>query len=154
VTPLRQGPLAMPLTVTLLALLWAASLFLYGIGGVAAAMKGVRIGLVGGPLLVLISGAMAYGLFTRARWARGAQLALAGVGLFTPFMLPSAVVLAYMLRDDVALAFAHRDYAELSAEQIEIVGESRETVFASALVLALLVTVVAIGVGVAMLAMK
>ena len=117
-------------------------------------MKGIRLGLVGGPILAIISAVMAYGMFARARWARSAQLALACLGLFTPFMLPSIVVVLYMLREDVSIAFAHRDYAELSAEQIDILQESRDTLFAGGIVLALVLTVAGIGITATMLAMN
>jgi hypothetical protein len=145
---LRKGGLERPLTVTLLACLWALSLFLYGLGGLAAGLKGVILGFIGGPLLAVVSGVMAYGLFARTRWARGAQLVLAGVGLFTPFLIPSAIVLLYMLRDDVAIAFSpRRDYSELSAEEIDILShESREGVFAGGLAAALAVTVIGIAI--------
>jgi hypothetical protein len=151
--PIKKGPIGRPLTVTLLAALWAASLFLYGIGGVWAAMKGIRLGLVGGPILAIVSGVMAYGMFARPRWARSAQIALACIGLFTPFMLPSLVVILYMLRDDVSIVFAHHDYAELSADEIDILQESRDTLFAGGLLLAVVLTVVGIGITAALLAM-
>ena len=50
---------------------------------------------------------MAWGLWTSAPWARLAQLAFSGVGVFTcALTLPSLATLAYMLRDDAKRHFA------------------------------------------------
>ena len=100
-----------PATVTLLASLWLASIFLY----VALAALSPVMGLgdlakiavpVVSALLAVLSGLMAWALFTRKPWARLAQAAIAALGLLVcPFTLASATTLIYMLRPSTRAAF-------------------------------------------------
>jgi hypothetical protein len=94
-----------PFTVSVLAMLWSLSVIVFPAAGflVARTTTGGRaaaaVGL--GLFLAVISGAMAYGMWALASWARPAQIALAGLGTiacFHPFSIASAVVLVYMLR--------------------------------------------------------
>lgn len=104
-----------PLTVTLLAILWLASILVYGLGGVWTAHAlgwsgiGAAIPIAAGALLALVSAAMAYGLWALAPWARVLQIVLAAIGLlFCPFTLASIAVLVYMSRAPARAAFAGR----------------------------------------------
>jgi len=55
----------------------------------------------------VMSAAMAFGLWKRRAWARGAQIGIAAIGLLLcPFTLASAAVLAYMLRPTAAAYFS------------------------------------------------
>ncbi|HUG51952.1 MAG TPA: FHA domain-containing protein [Vicinamibacteria bacterium] len=105
----RAGP---PLTVTVLAALWALSVPLYAVGGVALSRQGAgaRAALVAaGIALAAFSAAMAVGLWLERRWAHVAQLVVAGLGLFVcPFTLASIAVLVYMLRPEVRWRFSDR----------------------------------------------
>jgi hypothetical protein len=106
-------------------------------GSIAYVLRGsVRggwaIGLVAvGLALAGAAGLLAKGLLTRARWARFALLGVSVLGLFTPFFVPAAVVLMYMLRHDVGVVFSgQRDWAELSPEEADILRQgARETAF-------------------------
>ena len=100
-----------PLTLTVLAILWTISVLLYPAAGVAAARSGTGVGaalaVVGGLALAMVSAGMAFGLWKRRAWARGAQIGIAGLGLvLCPFTLASAAVLAYMLRPATAAHFS------------------------------------------------
>jgi hypothetical protein len=102
-----------PLTVTLLAILWLASILDYGLSGVWTAhtlgWTGVwaAIPIAAGTLLALISAAMAYGLWSLAPWARVLQIVLAAFGvLLCPFTLASVAVLVYMSRAAARAAFS------------------------------------------------
>ena len=101
-----------PLTLTVLAILWMISVVLYPAAGVAAARSGAGasavLAMVAGVLLAVVSAGMAFGLWARRPWARGAQIGIAALGLLLcPFTLASAVVLAYMLRPATAAHFAN-----------------------------------------------
>jgi hypothetical protein len=109
------GP-ARPQTVTVLSLLWMASVLLYGAGGFVVAFAGNMAGLPGGLaiggglLLALLSGILAFGLWTLAPWARSVQIGIAGLGLvLCPFTLASATVLIYALRPGTRAAFDGRE---------------------------------------------
>ena len=100
-----------PLTVNVLAALWLMSVPIYGLGGIALALRfsGVAaffwasLGLG----LAVLAGALAWGLWSLQPWARGVQIAVAGLGvLVCPFTLASVVVLAYMLTPVGAAAFS------------------------------------------------
>jgi hypothetical protein len=102
-----------PLTLTVLAILWMISVVLYPAVGLAAARSGggasAVLAMVAGALLAVVSAGMAFGLWTRRPWARGAQIGIAALGLLLcPFTLASAVVLAYMLRPTTAAHFSSR----------------------------------------------
>jgi hypothetical protein len=100
-----------PLTVTVLAVLWMASVVLY-LGSGIAGLVGER-GLYGmlsaafGGLLAAISVAMAVGLWQVKPWARIAQIVLAGIGVLTcSGTLPSIAIIVYLLRPAVGERFA------------------------------------------------
>jgi len=100
-----------PLTLTVLAILWMISVLLYPAAGLAVARTGggtsAALAVVIGVALALVSGGMAYGLWTRRIWARAAQIAVAAVGLLLcPFSLASAAVLAYMLKPTTSAHFS------------------------------------------------
>jgi hypothetical protein len=100
-----------PLTLTVLAILWMLSVVLYPVAGLAVARSGAGVGaalaVVGGLALAAVSAGMAFGLWKRRAWARGAQIGIAGLGLlFCPFTLASAVVLAYMRRPATSAHFS------------------------------------------------
>jgi hypothetical protein len=102
-----------PLTVTLLAMLWLASILVYGLGGVwtahALGWSGVwaALPIATGALIALVSAVMAYGLWSLAPWARVLQIIFAAVGLlFCPFTLASVAVLVYMSRATARATFA------------------------------------------------
>ncbi len=129
-----------PLTVTVLAVLWILSVPLYAIGGLALAWpaRGAgRVGIALGSLaLTALSAAMAVGLWQRRRWAHGAQLGIAAIGLFVcPFSLASIAVLVYVLRPAVQWHFSDRQ-----AREPEGVGQA-ETMFTGALVAAVVLGV-------------
>jgi pSer/pThr/pTyr-binding forkhead associated (FHA) protein len=107
VTPRARPEPHRPLTLTVLAILWMISVVLYPAAGLAAARSGAGasavLAMVAGVLLAVVSAGMAFGLWTRRPWARGAQIGIAALGLLLcPFTLASAVVLAYMLRPATA----------------------------------------------------
>jgi hypothetical protein len=101
------------MTVTLLAILWMLGilyfplvtiLFLRRLSGFAAYGLGAL-----GVMATLVSGALAFGLWSRQGWARIAQVALAILGLLTCAFTPgSAAILAYLFRGDVASHFSDR----------------------------------------------
>jgi hypothetical protein len=133
-------PQGRPLTVTLLIALWALSVPLFVIGGVALSwqLRGAgRAGLVAaGLLLAALSVAMAVGLWQARRWACVAQLVIAGLGLFLcPFTLASIAVLVYMLRPAARWYFSDR-----REEAPERAGQA-EVIFAGAIVGAVLLGV-------------
>ena len=112
VATVAPAPTHRPLTVSILAALWAASVLLYGVGALAAlvgqsgAMAFLTAAFVG--LLALVSAGMAYGLYAMKPWARIGQIVLAGIGVFTcTYTLASAVTLVYMLRADAQARFAN-----------------------------------------------
>jgi hypothetical protein len=75
-----------------------------GFGGAAA----TPVVILSAPLAV-VSGLMAWALFTRKPWARLAQAAIAGLGLLVcPFTLASATTLIYVLRPSTRAAFDSR----------------------------------------------
>jgi hypothetical protein len=87
------------------------SVALYPAAGLAAVRSGggasAALSVVAGLLLAVVSAGMAFGLWTRRPWARGAQIGIAALGLLLcPFTLASAAVLAYMLRPATAAHFS------------------------------------------------
>jgi hypothetical protein len=132
---------ARPLTVTVLAALWLASVFLYAAGAVFLALRADLLGAPFGALLAaacaflaVLSAAMAYGIFALKPWARLLQIGIAALGLLNcPMSLASATVLVYTLRKGTALWFSGRPAAELSPEEQAALDPSAETAFALAL---------------------
>jgi hypothetical protein len=110
--PALVRPAERPLTLTVLAGLWAASVLLYGVGGLAlAASRGWSGGVYGAAvfvslLLAAVSAVMAVGLWTSRPWARMLQIVSAALGVLScAFTLSSITVLVYMLRPAVAAHF-------------------------------------------------
>lgn len=102
-----------PLTLTVLAILWMISVLLYPVVGLAVGRSGgggtaaTVLAILTGVMLAAVSAGMAYGLWTRRAWARGAQIGIAVLGLLLcPFTLASVAVLAYMLRPSTAAHFS------------------------------------------------
>jgi pSer/pThr/pTyr-binding forkhead associated (FHA) protein len=140
--PEPRGEVARPLTVTLLALLWAMSVFVYAGGGL---MLAFAAGLARGPaiaaavcgvFLAIVAGVMAFGIWSRSPWARVLQLVIAGMGvLVCPFSLASITLLFYLLRPEGRIHFSgRREYRLLSAEEREtLASDSSEPAFAGTL---------------------
>jgi hypothetical protein len=122
-----------PLTVAVLAALWALSIPLYAVGAFAIAWQARGLGraalVLTGLALALLSAAMAIGLWQARRWAYVAQIVVAVLGLFLcPFTLASIAVLVYMLRPAARWHFSDRREREPHG-----VGQA-EPMFAGALV--------------------
>jgi pSer/pThr/pTyr-binding forkhead associated (FHA) protein len=126
-----------PLTLTVLAILWMISVALYPAAGLAAARAAgggsAALAMVAGILLAAVSAGMAFGLWTRRPWARGAQIGIAVLGLLLcPFTLASAVVLAYMLRPATVAHFSNArpagDAARPDAAELTFTGLVMATV--------------------------
>jgi pSer/pThr/pTyr-binding forkhead associated (FHA) protein len=65
-----------------------------------------------------VAAALAFGLWTRAPWARSLQLAAAGVGLLVcPFSLAAATVLLYMTRPAARAQFARTPSPAAAADE-------------------------------------
>jgi hypothetical protein len=140
-----------PLTVTVLALLWVASVLLYAACGFGLAVFGglTRAGAVSaavsGGFLALLSALMAYGLWSRSRWAWILQIVIAVFGLLVcPMTLACGIVLFYMLRPAARLHFSgpsRRGQLSDSEEQL-LRQDPAESAFAGALVGTVLLGVV------------
>jgi hypothetical protein len=107
------GPVPRPMTVTLLAILWMAGVLYYPLVTILVLRRtsGFAAYAIGslGVLATLVSGPMAWGMWSRQVWTRFAQIALAILGLLTCVFTPtSAAILAYMFRGDVASHFSAR----------------------------------------------
>lgn len=145
-----QGPPPRPLAITVLALLWGLGILVYIADALwlAAVSQGATriVGLVFGGLLSLLSVAMAFGLWTRAGWARILQIVLAGVGILTCAFAPvSIVILVYMLRADTRLQFSGADLGELAPADAERLGRDDSSLFTVAIVGALLLSLLLAG---------
>ncbi len=132
---------ARPLTVTVLSLLWVASILLYGGAGAFLAVRGdlpSPFGLVAailGGVLALLGAVMAFGLWTLKPWARYLQIAIAAIGILDcPMALASATVLVYMLRKPTASWFSGRRPGDPGKDETAGVDLSAETTFALAIV--------------------
>jgi FHA domain len=134
---------ARPLTVTLLAALWALSVPLYVVADLALAwpMRGAgrAATAIAGLALALVAAVMAVGLWQGRRWSHHVQIAVAALGLvLCPFTLASIAVLVYMLRPSVRWHFSGRAGPEP-------VGAQSEPLFAGALLAAVLLGVLLTG---------
>jgi hypothetical protein len=146
-----------PLTVSVLAGLWALAAVVSAGAGLAAALAGGLPGLakVGAAATALLGAAlaafMAFGLWRRAPWARVLQIGLAGLGLLgCPLTtLAAGTALVYMLRPEVRLHFSgRREPRDLApADAAALRDNSAETAFT----FAILATLV-LGVGLSILA--
>jgi len=151
---------ARPLTAQVLGALWLASVFLYG---GAAAYFGLRgelptpFGALAAALcafLAVLSGAMAYGIWTLKPWARLLQIGIAALGLLDcPMTLASATVLVYMLRRGTRLWFSGHDPRQMASDEAAALDLSAETSFALA-VLAMTALGVVLTAGAAWLAWR
>jgi hypothetical protein len=139
-----------PLTVTLLAVSWSLGILAYPGYGLFMALSGGWHGLPSilstafGLLMALVSGVLAFGLWSGAGWGRVLQIAFAVLGLFSCAFTPaSALILAYMLRRNTAAWFA----GEATED-----GGSAETLFglgaAATIALPLLIGAIAAALGV------
>lgn len=148
--PGPTAPLPRPLTVTMLAVLWALALALFTAVGVASPFTGLSAltaaaGAGLGLLLAALSGVMALGLWRRASWARTLQIGLAALGVFVcPFTLAAGATLVYMLRPEIRIQFSGPTrLSELSAAESSAVRTgSAEGAFAFAILGTLVVGVV------------
>jgi hypothetical protein len=107
------------MTVTTLGVLWAVGLLAYPLSALAFGASrhwtGIAtwaaLGTAG--LAALVSAVMAFGLMTRAGWARYLQMGLAVLGILScAFLLPSALILWYMLRRETVEQFEGRSVEE------------------------------------------
>jgi hypothetical protein len=144
--PTPRGALERPLTITVLAVLWLLAGACYGALGLGLAIfgPGGRAGIAAGVIGVFMSafgGALGFGLWSRAPWARLLQLVAAGIGVFScVFTLPSLAIVAYLLRPEVRLHFAGPQH--LSAEDAEKARTATpETVFTAGIVATMLLGV-------------
>ena len=143
------GPGTRPLTVTLLAVLWLASVLLY-LGN--AVFAGIKMGGIPGiavavicAFLALVSAVMALGLWMVKRWAWILQLVIAGLGVFTcSFTLASAVTFFYLLRPGVRSRFNTGTGG----------GDPKEGLFAGLLLATVLLGAIAAGGGMYMASMR
>jgi pSer/pThr/pTyr-binding forkhead associated (FHA) protein len=141
----RPGPepVPRPLTVSVLAGLWAAFALASAVGGLGAAAFGglpglARAGAVVAALLGAALGAvMAFGLWRRAPWARVLQVGFAALGLLgCPLTtLAAGATLAYMLRREARLHFSGgRARGDLAPEEAAALRDvSAEAAFAFAI---------------------
>jgi hypothetical protein len=147
------GPITRPLTVTLLALLWLLGVVLYPGGALALVLAGAVHGTFAvivvtmGLLLGAVGLLTAFGLFRLAAWGRFLQLAFAMLGLFGPFFIAAAIILMYMLREDVTILFSgRRDLKDLTAHQAQVVSQGRpEARFAGAILGTVVLSSVTLG---------
>jgi hypothetical protein len=113
--PVPAAAAARPLTVTLLAVLWAVFVPVSVSAALSAAWR-LEAGVLGWSaaalaslVLAALGVAMALGLRSLAAWARHLQIALAALGLVAcPFALAWATVLLYMTKPEVKAAFERR----------------------------------------------
>jgi len=109
--PFRQ-PVRTPMVATL-AGFWGLGILAYPFFALTRAFSGGWHGLGSGAwvafglAMMVVSGLMAWGLWSLAGWARVLQMVFAGVGLLTCAFTPaSALILAYMLKQNTAALFA------------------------------------------------
>jgi len=148
------GRIPRPLTVTVLTMLWGASvpfylllagfglLILLGRGGEVAPIVGPLADLpapagavvaIGGLLMAALAALMASDLSSMRPRSRILQIAIAALGLLNlPFFIAAAATLVYMLRADARIRFSgRRDYGLLKPAEAETVKVgSREGLFA------------------------
>lgn len=133
-----RGPLPRPLTVSVLAVLWALGTLAFAASGLAAAATlhwtsaGALAAALGGLVLAGVAAALAFGLWSKSPWARPLQIVLAGLGVLVCPFLPAAVTtLIYMLRPEVRAAFSGKaDLRDLPAAEAEALrAGAAETVF-------------------------
>lgn len=146
--PSSRDGIPRPLTVSVLAGLWALASVASAAAGLGAAALGGMPGLaragaaLAGLLGAALSAAIAFGLWRRAPWARVLQMGLAGLGLLgCPLTtLAAATTLVYLLRREVRLQFSGRkDPRGLTADEAAAVRDtSAEAAFTFAILATLL----------------
>ena len=122
-----RGPVPEPLTVRVLAGLWALGALTLAASGLVTAgalgwtTSGALAAALGGLILAAVAVVLAFGLWSRSPWARPLQIALAALGILTCLFLPAAVTtLIYMLRAEVRAAFSgKKDLRELPPAEAE-----------------------------------
>jgi hypothetical protein len=129
--PFRQ-PVRTPM-LTALAGFWGVGILAYPLFALVQAFSGGWHGLGSGAwvafglAMMVVSSLMAWGLWALAGWARILQMLFAGVGLLTCAFTPaSALILAYMLKQDTAALF--------EGEATDEAGGPSETLFTLATV--------------------
>ncbi len=130
-----DGARSRPLTISVLAILWALAALAWVAGGLAAATSlgwsglGALGAAAGGLLVAAVSALLAFGLWTQSPWARPFQIAMAAFGILVCPFLPAAVTtLIYMLRPDVRAAFHSKQGLEGPPAPATTAG-SAETAF-------------------------
>jgi hypothetical protein len=131
-----------------LAVLWMLSVLLYGIGGIGLAYAGREAGWLAvipaaiGLGIALVCAVMAYGLLSRSPWARFLQIGLAILGICSPAILTSILIVIYFFRAETKIHFSgRRDLSDLSPSEARILRESSsDTVFAISILGSLLVS--------------
>ncbi len=133
-----RGPVPRPLTVSVLAVLWALGALIFAAGGLATAFALGWAGAAawgaafGGLVLAAVAAGLAFGLWSRSPWARPLQIVLAGLGILACPFLPAAITtLIYMLRAEVRAAFSgKKDLGDLLPAEAEALSTgAAETVF-------------------------
>jgi predicted component of type VI protein secretion system len=148
----RRAPAhSRPLTVSVLAILWALAALAWVASGITVATNLGWSGLLalgaaaGGLLLAVVSVLLAFGLWSQSPWARPFQIAMAALGILAcPFLPASVTTLIYMLRPEVRAAFQGKRDLE-GADEATTAG-SAETAFSlSILGMVLLGFIVSVG---------
>ena len=133
-----SGPVPGPLTVRVLAGLWALGALALLVSGLVTAGAlgwsglGALAAVLGGLVLAAVAVVQALGLWSQSPWARPLQIALAALGILACPFLPAAVTtLIYMLRAEVRAAFSgKKDLRDLPPAEAEaLVTGSAETAF-------------------------
>ena len=108
-----RGPVRGPLTVRVLAGLWALGALAFAVSGLVTADAlgwngmGAVAAVLAGLILAAVAVVLAFGLWSTSPWARPLQIALAALGILACPFLPAAVTtLIYMLRPEVRAAFS------------------------------------------------
>jgi hypothetical protein len=133
-----RGPVPGPLTIRVLAGLWALGALAFAASGLVTAGAlgwngmGALAAVLGGLILAAVAVALAFGLWSKSPWARPLQVALAALGILACPFLPAAVTtLIYMLRAEVRAAFSgKKDLRDLPPAEAEaLVTGSAEMAF-------------------------
>jgi FHA domain-containing protein len=148
-----RGPVPRPLTVSVLAVLWALGALVFAGGGLLAALALQWAGAaawgaaLGGLVLAALGAGLAFGLWARSPWARPLQIVLAGLGILACPFLPAAITtLIYMLRPEVRAAFSgKRDLGDLPPAEAEALRTgAAETAFSLSILGMVLLGLIAI----------
>ena len=148
-----RGPVPRPLTVSVLAVLWALGTLVFAASGLAAAVALQWEGALawgaalGGLVLATVAAGLAFGLWSRSSWARPLQIVLAGLGILACPFLPAAITtLIYMLRAEVRAAFSgKKDLGDLLPAEAEALSTgAAETAFSLSILGMVLLGLIAI----------